>query len=93
MRLCLGGILDRVLIAQGCFATAEQCLYRQGLLSPLPTPPARRLGLCKQLGGYQSGQLTPTVPRDIPHQIASCSAYKAGEKEQGNTWNDFICLP
>lgn len=50
MGLCLGGILDRVLIAQGCFATAEQCLYRQGLFCS-PPQPARGLGVHKQLGG------------------------------------------
>lgn len=40
------------------------------------------------------GQLAPTVQRDIPHHMASCSAYKAEERgKEKDVQSDDICLP
>lgn len=49
------------------------------LPSPHPTPPARGLGVHKELGGVTTRQLTLTDPNDIADHMVSC---KAGEEER-----------
>ena len=54
----------------------------QGCLSNSPPSPAGwGWARSRSRGGTQPGQLTPTDQRDVPDQMASCSAYKSWGKE------------
>lgn len=69
-----GNIVDN----RDVFITAEQCLHRvEAFSASQDTPPVSRLGVHTELGGdtARTGD-----PRDIPHRVISCSAYKAGER-------------
>jgi len=56
MGLCFGFLLKTVLITQGSFSTAEQCLHRVKTFSaPHTTPPASRLGDTRSWEGTQLG--------------------------------------
>ena len=60
MGLQFGFMLKTVLITQGCFSYAEQSLHRVKAFSAShPTPPARRLGVHKELGGDTAGTADP----------------------------------
>lgn len=53
-------------------ALAEQSFHSaKAFGASHPTPPEGGLGVHKELGGTQLGQLTPADPRDIPHHKAS----------------------
>lgn len=57
-------VLKTVLMTQECLAkclaTADECLYNVNALSAShPTPPASKLGVCKQLGGDTAGAADP----------------------------------
>jgi len=54
----------------------------EDLFCSSPTPPARRLGVHKELEGTQLGQLTPTDQKSIPYYMMSCSAHKSGGRRR-----------
>lgn len=55
-----------------------------------PHPPEK--GAQKDWEGTQPGQLTPADCRGISHNMAPCSAYKAGRRRREHSqWH--ICLP
>lgn len=55
-----------------------------------PHPPEK--GAQKDWEGMQPGQLTPADCRGISHNMAPCSAYKAGRRRREHSqWH--ICLP
>ena len=61
------------------------------------TPPHQRAGwgCTRSWEGTQLGQLTPTDQRDVPHHMASHSAYRAGGRRRkwGHIQSDGVCLP
>ena len=60
MGLCLGFVLETMLIMQRCFFIAEQCLHRVKAFSASHTAlPASRLGVHKKLGGDAAGTADP----------------------------------
>lgn len=52
-------------------------------------------GYTRNWVGMQSEHMATTDKRDIPHHMASCSAYKAGEtkKKQEYVQHYSVCLP
>ena len=61
MGLCFGFVLETVLITQrDVLVTAEHCSHRAKVFSAShPTPPARRPGVHKKLGGDPAGTADP----------------------------------
>ena len=73
----------------GMFALLLSSAYTESRPFLLLTPPHQQegWGCTRTWEGTQLGQLTPTDQRDIPHHMASCSAYKAGgRRRKGGTF-------
>lgn len=70
------------------FFIAEQHLHRaKGFLLFIPPHQQGDWGWKRH---WEGDSLIPTDPRDIAHQVASCSVYKAGEEEGRGEM--FSCL-
>lgn len=80
-----------LLVLRNCFL--RWFWFRQFLLTP---PHQRGVWACtRSWEQTQPGQLTSTDQRDITYHMASCSAYKRGEGEEGrrDVQSYGICLP
>lgn len=73
-----------MLITQGYFSYRWALHTVEDFSTSHPIPPVIRLGLHKKLWGTQARQ---RIPRDIPHHMTSCLAYKAGERRR--KWDTF----
>lgn len=89
--MCLGFVLKSV-DNTGMFSL----LLSRGYTPLPPTPPVRRLGMHKKLGGAQPGELTPRDHRDVSQIIWSHAPYiNLGEEERrrGKAPSDGVGLP
>lgn len=75
MGLCFGFLVDMVLMSQGCFSSHSI----KAFCTPHTAPPARGLGVHKDLGEDTAG---PTDQRDHMAISTSCSAYKTGRRRR-----------
>lgn len=72
-------VLKTALTIQGCFVIAGQSSHRAKAFLPLTTP-RKRLGVHKELGEDQLGQLTTAGQRDTPDHVKSSSAREGGSR-------------
>lgn len=87
---CVGNCVDN---SGNVFVTVEQCWLREKAFSSShPCHQGGCWGCTGKWEGTQQGQLTPANPRDIPHHMASCAAYKSGgrrRQEDHSGWWDL----
>lgn len=87
MMLCCDFVMEMVLFPHMAVSRA----YTETSTFLHLTQPVSRLGVHKELRGIEPGQLALTDQRDIPHHMASGSAYLiAGRK--GLFVSDGVCL-
>ena len=91
--ICAGNSVDNT----GRFSLLLSSAHTESRPFLLLTPPHQRVGwgCTRSWEGTWLGQLTPTVQRDIPYHMVSCSAYTAGGRRRkgGDIRSGGVCLP
>ena len=93
MRLCFEFVLKTMLITQGSFVAAEQCLHTvKAFSTPCTTPPASRLGVHKWLGGDTGRTADPNWPKGCPVPYDIMHSNKPWGKKKGGTFGVMFFL-
>lgn len=93
MRLCFHFVLNTGLIAQGCFHYHRTAFQRvkKDLLCSSPHCKSKRT-VHSTWKRTQPGKTILTNPRDVPHHMASRSAYKVGQRKRKGGDPKWQCL-